>query len=244
MNRIARSADRPDSYRPTERSRVKRLPKRGAYDHETVHAVLDAGIIGHVGYAIDGQPFVTPTAYWRDGGRLYWHGSSASRMLRHLAGGMPACLAVSHLDGLVLARSGFHHSLNYRSMMAFGTARLVADPAEKAAALDAFVDRLYPGRRPEIRPPTGQELKATTVIVMPIEEASAKIRSGGPGDDEADYALPVWAGVIPVRQAIGAAIPDARLMPGTMRPPHLEAFADGAALDGLLSRHVRKTEPA
>ncbi len=226
------------AYKPTARSRVKRLPKRGAYDHATVHAVLDAGLIGHVGYAIDGQPFVTPTAYWREGTRLYWHGSSASRMLRHLEGGVPACLAATHLDGLVLSRSAFHHSINYRSVMAFGVARLVSDPGEKAAVLDAFVDRLYPGRRDEVRPPTAQELKATKVIVMPIDEASAKIRAAGPGEDEEDYAIPCWAGVIPVRQAVGEAVPDVRLAPGTMRPQHIDLYRDGAALDAVLSRYA------
>ncbi len=230
------------AYRPTGRSKVKRLAKRAHYDHATVHAVLDAGVIGHVGYAIDGQPFVTPTAYWREGTRLYWHGSSASRMLRHLAEGMPACLAVSHLDGFVMARSGFHHSLNYRSVMAFGIARLIDDPAAKLAALDAFVDRVYPGRRAELRAPTAQEIKSTKVIAMEIAEASAKIRTGGPGDDEEDYALPVWAGAIPVRQVIGAAEPDTRLAPGTPWPQHLGDFGDGVPLDALLSRYAAGRE--
>jgi nitroimidazol reductase NimA-like FMN-containing flavoprotein (pyridoxamine 5'-phosphate oxidase superfamily) len=231
---------RPDAYRPTARSKIKRLPKRAHYDRATVHAVLDAGLLGHVGYVIDGQPFVTPTAYWREGERLYWHGSSASRMLRHLEAGMPACLTASHLDGFVLARSGFHHSLNYRSVMAFGTAELVADPGEKLAALHAFVERLYPGRWAEVRPPTAQELKATKVIVMEIAEAVAKIRDGGPVDDEEDYALPCWAGVVPVRQVIGTAVPDARLAPGTAWPEHLGGFAAGQALDALLSRYAEK----
>ena len=232
-----------DAYRPTARSKVKRLPKRGHYDRATVHGVLDAGLLGHVGYAIDGQPFVTPTAYWREGERLYWHGSSASRMLRHLEAGTPACLTASHLDGFVLARSGFHHSLNYRSVMAFGTAQLVADPAEKLAALHAFVERLYPGRWDEVRPPTAQELKATKMIVMAIEEAVAKIRTGGPVDDEEDYALPCWAGVIPVQQTIGAAVPDARLTPGTAWPEHLGGFDSGVPLDTLLSRYAGKESP-
>jgi len=235
-------ADRPDAFNPSTRSRVKRLAKRGAYDRATVYGILDAGLIGHVGYVIDGQPFVTPTAYWRDGDVLYWHGSSASRMLRHLAQGMPACLAVSHLDGLVLARSGFHHSLNYRSVMAFGRARLVEDPAQKGAALDAFLERLYPGRTLTLRPTTAQEIKATKVIAMEIEEASAKVRNGGPVDDEEDYALPIWAGVIPVRQVIGADVPDPRLAPGIARPPHLDAFADGAALDAVLFRYAAVRE--
>lgn len=228
------------AYQPSARSKIKRLPKRAHYDKATVHAVLDAGLLGHVGYVMDGQPFVTPTAYWREDERLYWHGSSASRMLRHLEAGMPACLTASHLDGFVLARSGFHHSLNYRSVMAFGTARLVADPDEKLAALRAFVERLYPGRWDMLRPPTGQELKATKVIVMPIEEAAAKIRTGGPVDDEEDYALPCWAGVIPVGETIGAAISDDRLLPGVEQPAHLDGFRPGAALGELLSRYAAR----
>lgn len=233
---------RSDAYRPTARSKIKRLPKRAHYDRATVHAVLDGGLLGHVGYVIDGQPFVTPTAYWREGERLYWHGSSASRMLRHLEAGMPACLAVSHLDGLVLARSGFHHSLNYRSVTAFGTARLVGDPAEKLHALRVFVDRLYPGRWDAVRPPTSQELKATKVIAMEIEEAVAKIRDGDPGDDEADYDLPGWAGVIPVSEVLGAAVPDSRLAPGTAWPDHLRPFGAGTRLDQLLARHAAGQE--
>src|SRR3546814_66175 len=167
-----------NGFSPTARSRVKRLPKRGHYDHETVYAILDAALLCHVGYVIDGLPYVTPTAFWREGDRLYWHGSTASRMLRTQSAGLPACLTVAHLDGLVLARSGFHHSLNYRSLMAFGTARKIDDPAEKAAALDAFVDRLYPGRRAEIRPNTAQELKATTVLSKMIEERAEERRVG------------------------------------------------------------------
>jgi nitroimidazol reductase NimA-like FMN-containing flavoprotein (pyridoxamine 5'-phosphate oxidase superfamily) len=243
-----RSAPGAEAYRPTARAAVKRLPKRGHYDHATVHEVLDAGVIGHVGYAIDGQPFVTPTAYWREGSVLYWHGSSASRMLRHLESGLPACLAVSHLDGFVMARAGFHHSINYRSVMAFGTARLLADPAAKLAALEAFVARLYPGRWDEVRPPSAQEMKATKVIAMEIEEASAKIRSGPPVDDEEDYALPVWSGVIPVTSVIGPAVADPRLATGAVWPQHLGDYAPGTALDDILARHAptaaTETEPA
>src|SRR5262249_28976644 len=147
--------------------------------------------------------YVTPTAYWRTGRQLYWHGSSASRMLRNHAGGVPVCVTVTQLDGLVLARSGFHHSLNYRSVMAFGTAHLVEDPAEKVRELDRFIDRLYPGRRATLRGHEAQEIKATSLISMEIEEAAVKIRSGGPKDDEADYALDCWAGVIPIRQIVG-----------------------------------------
>jgi nitroimidazol reductase NimA-like FMN-containing flavoprotein (pyridoxamine 5'-phosphate oxidase superfamily) len=199
-----------DSFKPSARSKVKRLPKRGHYDRATVYAVLDAGFICHVGYAIDGQPYVTPTAYWREGDAVYWHGSSASRMLRALETGADCCLTVTHLDGLVLARSAFHHSLNFRSAMLFGKAHKIEDPKDKMARLEAFVERLYPGRWQELRPVNAKELKATTVLGMHLEEASAKIRSGGPVDDEADYALPIWAGVIPVRSVAGAAEADLR----------------------------------
>ena len=206
---------------PTAKIRVRRLPKRGHYDAATVHAVLDAGVICHVGYAIDGQPYVTPTSYWRHGERLYWHGSSASRMLRHLKQGVPACVTVTHVDGFVLARSGFHHSINYRSVMAFGLARLVPDAA-KLGVLEDFVERLFPGRWPELRPPSRQELKATTVLWMDLDEVSAKIRTGPPIDDEADYALPIWAGVLPLTAAFGALEPDPRLAPGIAAPGYLD----------------------
>ena len=200
-----------DAFVPSARSKVKRLPKRAHYDRETVYAVLDAGFICHVGYAIDGQPYVTPTAYWREGDAVYWHGSSASRMLRALETGAECCLTVTHLDGLVLARSAFHHSLNFRSVMLFGKAHKIEGAAEKLARLEAFVERLYPGRWPELRPVNSKELKATTVLGMHMDEASAKVRVGGPVDDEADYALPIWAGVIPVHSATGAPVGDERL---------------------------------
>lgn len=201
-------------YKPTPRTRLRRLPKRGRYDRETVYAILDAGCVCHVGYVIDGQPFVTPTSYWREGDTLYWHGSAASRMLRTLEAGVPCCVTVSHIDGLVMARSGFHHSVNYRSVMAFGTAHKVEDPAAKLAALDAFMERMYPGRNAELRPPSAKELKVTTVLAMPLTEAVAKVRTGAPVDDEPDYALPVWAGVIPVEMKFGKPIDDPRLTSG------------------------------
>ena len=200
-----------DSFVPSARSKVKRLPKRGHYDRATVYAILDAGFICHVGYAIDGQPYVTPTAYWREGGAVYWHGSAASRMLRTLETGTDCCLTVTHLDGLVLARSAFHHSLNYRSVMLFGKAHKVEDADEKLSKLEAFVERLYPGRWQELRPVNAKELKATTVLGMHIDEASTKVRTGPPVDDEPDYALPVWAGVIPVHSATAPPVDDERL---------------------------------
>ena len=203
-----------DAFVPSARSKVKRLPKRGHYDRATIDAILDAGFICHVGYAIDGQPYVTPTAYWREGDAVYWHGSSASRMLRVLETGADCCLTVTHLDGLVLARSAFHHSLNYRSAMLFGKPYKVERAADKLAKLEAFVEHLYPGRWRELRPVTAKELKATTILGMRIDEASAKLRTGGPIDDEPDYALPVWAGVIPVHSVTGNAVDDARLLQG------------------------------
>jgi nitroimidazol reductase NimA-like FMN-containing flavoprotein (pyridoxamine 5'-phosphate oxidase superfamily) len=213
-----------DRYAPTPRTRIRRLPKRAAYDHAAVHAVLDAGVLCHVGYVIDGQPYVTPTLYWRHGQRLYWHGSSASRMLRHLKAGVQACVTVSHLDGFVLARSGFHHSVNYRAVMALGLARLVPDE-DKLGVLEDFVERLLPGRWPELRPATRQEIKATTVLWMELEEVSAKIRTGPPLDDEDDYALPVWAGVVPVSTVVGAPEADPRLAAGTRAPAYLGHLA-------------------
>lgn len=210
-----------NAFVPTARSKLNRLPKRGRYDRETIYAILDAGFVCHVGYAIDGQPYVTPTAYWREGDAVYWHGSSASRMLLALEKGAHCCLTVTHLDGLVLARSAFHHSLNYRSVMVFGKAYKVVDPRQKLARLEAFVERMYPGRWAQLRPVNAAELKATTVLGMHLTEASAKLRSGGPVDDEADYALPVWAGVIPVQSVAGAPADDARLAHGIRVPAGL-----------------------
>lgn len=209
-----------DQYARTERTRVRRLPKRGHYDQATVHAVLDAGVLCHVGYVVDGQPSVVPTCYWRHGEMLYWHGSSASKMLREVKKGVPVCVTVTHVDGFVLARSGFHHSINYRSVMAFGEAELVPE-GEKLAVLEDFVERLFPGRWPELRPPTVQELKATTVVRMKLDEVSAKIRTGQPVDDEEDYALPIWAGVLPVTSTLGPPEPDTRLAAEMTLPAYL-----------------------
>ena len=225
----------PSRFPVSQRSKVKRLPKRGSQERADIYAILDSNILCHIAYVIDGQPFVTPTGYWREGDRLYWHGSSASRMLRSQSQGLPVCLTVTHFDGLVLARSGFHHSVNYRSVMAFGRASKIEDPAEKEAAANAYVERIYPGRNRELRAIDPQELKATTVMGMTIEEASAKIRTGPPVDDEPDYSLPVWAGVIPIKQVFGVGIPDERLAPGTPWPKHLAPFGDNARLDDVLS---------
>jgi nitroimidazol reductase NimA-like FMN-containing flavoprotein (pyridoxamine 5'-phosphate oxidase superfamily) len=215
---------RTDAYKTTPRTRLRRLPKRAHYDRATVHAILDAGFVCHVGYAIDGQPYVTPTTYWRHEDRVYWHGSSASRMLRNIAGGIPVCFTVTHIDGFVMARSGFHHSVNYRSVMALGTAHAVTDPEEKERSLDAFIERLFPGRVQELRPPTKQELKGTTVVGMDLAEVSAKVRTGPPVDDEADYALPVWAGVLPIRTAFGPPEADPLMTAAHPVPGYLADF--------------------
>jgi nitroimidazol reductase NimA-like FMN-containing flavoprotein (pyridoxamine 5'-phosphate oxidase superfamily) len=192
----------------TDRTRVRRLPKRGRYDRASLDAILDAGVIAHVGWTgDDGQPYATPTIAWRVGDRLYWHGSSASRMLR-ATGDLPVCVTVTLLDGYVLARSGFNHSVNYRSAMVLGTAHLVTERAEVDAALEAFFDGLYPGRWPELRPMTAKEHKATTVLWIDLTEASAKIRDEENHDDPGDETWPTWGGVIPLRVVAGEPEPD------------------------------------
>jgi len=196
---------------PTNRTQVVRLPKRGDYSEATIHSILDAGFLCHVGFVVDGQPFVIPTSYGRSGNTLFIHGSAASRMLRTLAGGVDVCVTVTLLDGLVLARSAFHHSMNYRSVVLFGTAMLVESAEEKTAALRAISEQIVPGRWNEVRWPTDQELKATKVLALPISEASAKVRTGPPLDDEEDYALKVWAGILPFRVHPEAPLPDPRL---------------------------------
>ena len=228
------------TYPVSPRNQVKRLHERGRYDHATIHGLLDASMLCHVSYVIDGQPYVTPTAYWRRGRTLYWHGSSASRMLRTQKDGIPVCVTVSLLDGLVVARSGFHHSVNYRAVMAFGRARFVQDAKKKEAELDYFIERIYPGRVAALRPVNQQELKGTTLIAMEIEEASAKVRTGEPKDDEEDYALDIWAGVIPIRQVVGAAENDPRLKAGVALPEHLRRFEDGERFDTLVSASTAK----
>lgn len=209
----------------TERNRVRRMHQRGHYDRDTVYAILDEGLICHVGYVIDGQPYVIPTAFWREGDHVYLHGSAASRTMRAGQRGLEISLAVTLLDGLVLARSGFHHSLNYRSVVMYGTATAIDEPEAKRAALDRFMDRIAPGRVAECRPITDQELKATTVLSLPLDDVAAKVRTGPPVDDEPDYALPVWAGVVPIRQVADAAIPDPRLPEGTPVPDYAARFS-------------------
>ena len=216
-----------DAYKPTPRTRLKRANKRGSYDRQTIYAIIDAGLLCHIGYVVDGQPFVTPTCHWRDGNRIYWHGSSASRMIRNQRDGIPVCLTVSHLDGLVMARSGFHHSVNYRSVMMFGRAEAVEGRAAKERALEVLMERLAPGRWHELRPATTQEIKGTTVLAMEIDEVSAKVRTGDPVDDEPDYGLDVWAGVVPITTKIGKPTADARLKKGIEVPANLKKFRLG-----------------
>ena len=192
----------------SERTRVRREPQRGRYDRQTIDAILDEALVCHLGFLHEGQPYVIPTLFARVGDEVFVHGSSASRMLRTLAGGVDACLTVTLLDGLVLARSAFNHSVNYRSVVLYGNARLLTDADEREQALAAFTERLLPGRWADVRWPTRKELKATTVLGLPITEGSAKVRTGPPIDDEPDYALDVWAGVIPLTLTRGEPVQD------------------------------------
>jgi len=201
------------TYQPSARTRVTRLPKRAVYDQAQVHAILDEAFFCHVGFTVDEQPYVIPTGYVRAGEKLYIHGSAASRMLRTLDQGIQVCVTVTLVDGLVLARSSFHHSINYRSVVVLGTAHLVLDRDEKIDALRRFTNHIVPGRWDEARQPTDQELKATSVLVLPMEEVSAKMRTGPPIDDEEDYDIPIWAGVVPIHMRAGEPIPDDRLSP-------------------------------
>lgn len=210
-----------NSFTPTPRTTVKRLPKRAKYDYETVYPILDQGLICHVGFAVEDQPYVIPTAYGRVDDKLYIHGSPASRMLRSLQNGIPVCVTVTLLDGLVLARSAFHHSMNYRSVVVFGTASVVSDPQEKLEALRAFTEHIIPGRWDEVRQPNPNELAGTLVLVLPLVEASAKVRTGPPVDDEADYELPVWAGELPLHLVAGTPIDDPRLQPEIAPPSYV-----------------------
>jgi len=202
-----------ENYPIDARNKVKRIPKRGHYDKATVYEILDAAFLCHIGFAVDGQPFVIPTSYGRDGDVLYLHGATTSRMMKQLATGMPTCITVTHLDGLVLARSTFHHSMNYRSAVVFGTARLV-EGEEKMKGLEIITENILKGRWEESRQPIAKEMKATTVLRLDIDQASAKIRTGGPGDEKQDYALPIWAGVVPIRQVYDAPIEDELLTEG------------------------------
>ncbi|MDE2445107.1 MAG: pyridoxamine 5'-phosphate oxidase family protein [Alphaproteobacteria bacterium] len=211
---------------PTERTRVKRMNKRAHYDETTVHAILDAQPQCWVGYSFKGMPYVTPTLQWREGNHIYWHGSSASRMLEACEG-VDVCLSVSILDGMVMARSAFNHSCNYRSVMAFGKAFKVTELAEKEMRLNNFVNQLFPGRTEILRPMTAKEMKATTILGLELNEVSAKVRNGPPGDDEEDYAWPIWAGVIPMSTVTLPPVDDPRLIPGMKPPAHVTGFKIG-----------------
>jgi nitroimidazol reductase NimA-like FMN-containing flavoprotein (pyridoxamine 5'-phosphate oxidase superfamily) len=208
----------------TERTRLKRLPARGVYDRESVYGILDEGFVCHVGFIIDGQPFVIPTGYGRSGDILYLHGAKSSRMLKALARGAQVCVTVTLVDGLVLARSAFHHSMNYRSVVIFGEARILESDEEKNEALAALTDHIIPGRWREARRPNQQELAATLVLALPLAEASAKVRTGPPIDDEEDLSLNIWAGEIPLRYVAGEAIDSHDLAEGIAVPERLETF--------------------
>ncbi len=211
-------------YVPTPRTRVTREPERAVYDREIAYQILDEGFLCHVGFVVDGQPFVIPTSYGRQGDNLYIHGSAASRMLRTLDERVPVCVTVTLLDGLVLARSIFNHSMNYRSVVVLGTAVVVADPAEKLAALRALSEHILPGRWAEVRQPNERELKATLVMRLPIAEFSAKVRQGPPIDDEEDYSFPTWAGVIPLGMVAGEPVSDPRLDPMREAPAYARNY--------------------
>lgn len=212
------------TFPQTDRTKLKRLAKRGHFDRETVYGILDEGFICHVGFAVDGKPVVIPTGYARAEDKLYIHGSQASRMLRTLAGGVDACVTVTLLDGLVLARSAFHHSMNYRSVVVFGRATLVEDPEEKMAALFALSEHIIRGRWNDVREPTDVEMKLTTVLCLSLEEASAKVRTGPPLDDEEDYGLRVWAGVVPMKLIAGEPVADGRLPEGVPVPDYVKHY--------------------
>ena len=208
-------------YMKTERTKLRRAPQRGTHDRAIIDAILDEALVCHLGFVHDGRPFVIPTLHARQGDEILIHGSAASRAVRTLAAGVPVCLTVTLVDGLVLARSAFHHSVNYRSVVLLGTATVVDGPDEKAAALEAFTERLAPGRWPHIRPPSRQELKGTSVLRLPIEEGSAKVRTGPPVDDDEDYAMDTWAGVVPLVTAAAAPEPDPQLREGVPVPEHV-----------------------
>ncbi|HZQ24228.1 MAG TPA: pyridoxamine 5'-phosphate oxidase family protein [Terriglobales bacterium] len=215
---------------PTKRSELRRIPARGSHDWGTINSILDAGFLAHVGFCVDSQPFVIPTLYGRAEKTLYLHGSSASRMLGELETGISACVTVTLVDGLILARSAFHHSMNYRSVVAFGTGRKITDPKQKIRSLQVISDHLIAGRWAQVREPSEKELKATTVLEFSIEEASSKVRSGPPIDDEDDYGMAVWAGVLPLEIKPGQPIPDERMIGGVALPDYVRLY--GGRLNG------------
>src|SRR5713226_7950103 len=218
----------------SKRTELRRIPDRGSHDWETINEILDADFLACVGFCVDGQPFVIPTLYGRDGEKLYLHGSAASRMLRELEIGIPTCVTVTLVDGLVLSRSAFDHSMNYRSVVAFGTARKIVDPEQKIESLRVISEHLIAGRWAEVRGPSDKELKVTTVLEFSIEEASSKVRSGPPLDDENDYGLPVWAGVLPLEIKSRPPIPDDKLVEGVTLPEYVRRY--DARLNGGAGR--------
>ncbi|MFL2645595.1 MAG: pyridoxamine 5'-phosphate oxidase family protein [Dehalococcoidia bacterium] len=218
-----------DNLRKTRKTRVIRNPSRGIYDRETAYEIIDSTPMCHVSYTIDSQPYITPTFQWRKENWIYWHGSSASRFLKS-AESTPVAINIFQFDGLVLARSGLHHSANYRSVTLFGIAELISD-SRKEEALKDFVDNLIPGRWETLRPVKPQEIRATMILGMPIDEGSVKVRSGAPVDDAEDYDLPIWAGVIPFRTSIGEAVPDSVLPSHIDVPDHIKGFRLGRKID-------------
>jgi nitroimidazol reductase NimA-like FMN-containing flavoprotein (pyridoxamine 5'-phosphate oxidase superfamily) len=214
---------------PSARTKVQRFPGRGAYDMATISAILDEGLVCHLGFVIDGQPFVLPTTYVRIEDHLYVHGSAANRMLNALSDGVDACVTVTLLDGLVLARSAFKHSMNYRSVVVLGRARALTDPAEKRRVLGALIEHVMPGRSGQVRQPTARELDVTLVLEMPLAEASAKIRTGPPVDDPSDYGHDCWAGELPLRIRPLPPVPDPRLKAGALTPDALVNYRRGAS---------------
>jgi uncharacterized protein len=215
-----------NSYRPTQRTKVRRLNKRAVYDKTLVHEILDQGFLCHLGFSVDGLPYVIPTLYARSGDRLYLHGSGASRTLKTLSQGVDVCATITLVDGYVLARSAFHHSMNYRSVVVLGRARLVTEPEERMQALRTLTNHLVPERWDEVREPNDLELKQTMVLALSLEEVSAKVRTGPPVDDEEDYAIPVWAGVVPISTRLGEPIPDDRVLENA-KPFELSRFTAG-----------------
>ena len=213
-----------DPLQPTDRTTVRRLPARGSYDRDLIHSILDEAPVCHVGFVVDGRPFVIPTLHVRVDDRLYVHGSPGSRMLKGMAGGAEVCVTATLIDGIVLARSAFHHSMNYRSVVVFGVAEAVDDLDEKARILRALSEHLVPGRWRDVRVPTVGELKGTSVLSLPIDEASAKVRTVPPLDDEEDYALPAWAGVVPLSLRPGEPVPCPRLAPGIEPPSYARDY--------------------
>ncbi len=239
MNDVSPAAS--DRFSVSNRNRLRRKHERGRHDRASVYQILDAAMVCHIAYVIDGQPYCTPTAFWREGDHLYWHGSSASRMLRAEAKGIPVCLTVTHMDAIVLARCGFNHSINYRAVMAYGRAHMIEDKQEKLRAMDAFIDRFFPGRSTAIRQPSEQEIKATTLLGMEIEEASGKIRDLEVHDEEEDYAVPAWTALIPVKTVLETPIECPRQHPdATVEAGGMTAYQPGRRLDEVMTEMYQK----